>query len=147
MMRQLNITTTTTMNRLELLEKLRTNRAEHKQIIAEAIVGFYANAVAQLQDALDQAKASQAALKAGEPPRASGRKNVHVSLEVPRDMTKAYDTVISMMESNVEQTVKLSASEYRMLVMDEWDWSHQFLVLNSSYSATARSKLGDPGDF
>jgi hypothetical protein len=42
-----------------------------------------------------------------------------------------------MLEMGTDTEITLSASEYRTLVEDEWEWLHQFLASNAGYSMTA----------
>jgi len=37
-----------------------------------------------------------------------------------------------MLKNNVDETIELSAAEYRMMVEDNWDWMNQWLVSNST---------------
>jgi len=39
-----------------------------------------------------------------------------------------------MLESTSDENITLNASQYRMLVQDEWDWRGQFLSSNAGYS-------------
>ena len=61
--------------------------------------------------------------------------NLHFSLRPPEDHTSVYDTAITMVELHQDSTLTLSAQEVRMLVQDEWDWTNNWLVANSAYSA------------
>ena len=127
-MNHLNIKTDVTIQKDELLARLEANLAEHKTIVAEARVGYVLKARKHLEDEL--AKLSDGRIR-----------SINIHLEAPKDMSEAYRTVIEMMKMHTEDTVRLSASEFRMLVLDQWDWSGHFLAMNSVYSATAMSKL------
>lgn len=124
MMRHLGIEMKTTVKREFLLDRLRKNLAEHQKVVAEAKEGYMKKAEELLEKNL-------AKIKAGE------YVDVNVVLSKPVDNSSAYTTVIGMLENNVESEITLSASEYRMLAEDEWDWKQSFLVGNAGYSATA----------
>jgi hypothetical protein len=124
MMRQLNINMKIRVARLELLEKLKANRDRHATVYKEAKEGYL--------------KAAKKALLARMTELESGKvKSLSFNLTVPSSQLSAYDTVIGMLEMSKDDTMEVSASEYRMFVQDEWDWMSNFLQTNSAYSATA----------
>lgn len=131
MMRRLNIETKVTILKAELLTKLRANLEQHKSVVIEARKGYVAKAK-------DHLRASLADLESGRV------KSIAISLQAPQDMSETYVTTIAMMEMHQSDTIQLTASEFRMLVLDEWDWSDHFWMQNAAYSATAASKLGPP---
>lgn len=108
------------VGRAELLDKVQTNRAEHRATFLKA-QGKFREAVitrldAMLADARDGKKVSQ-----------------YVGLEAPRDHTRDYDRVIAMLEMSKDETITLSASEFESYVMDRWQWARQFGATVSSY--------------
>ena len=66
------------------------------------------------------------------------------SLQPPQDHTEVYNTAIAMVEMHTGDTMVLDASNFRSLMMDEWDWMGHFLASNSGYSARAAEKIGSP---
>lgn len=117
-----------TVQRAELLETLRKNREEHKQIFEEALAGYRTEVVRVLEARLADARQNR-------------RIDLRISLVQPVDQTKEYDRAIRMCEMSVDDTIELSNEAFANYVMDDWSWSHQFLSANSTYSATARGKL------
>jgi len=114
----------TTIPKAALLSKLHENRINHRRIVEEARDGYL--------------KRAQTALEARMKQLASGEiVALHFDLQLPQDYTKEYDTVIGMLEMGTDTEITLSASEYRTLVEDEWDWLHSFLASNAGYSMTA----------
>lgn len=130
MMQFLNINMKTVVSRLDLLDALRRNRAEHAGIVAEARRGY----VAKAKEALNQ---RLAALESG---KLAG---LSFSLTPPKDYTHIYDTAIKMLEMSLDQTVELKGDEFRKLVEDKWEWSADFYASNSNYSQLALDK-SDP---
>lgn len=107
-----------------VLERLKANRAQHRQIFEEALVGYRAAAIAELDKAITDAK--------------NGRKiRTHIALVEPVDRTGDYDVVIDMLEMTTEETIELSPSEFRQYMRDEWAWREQFITSNASYSNLA----------
>lgn len=126
-MARLNVRMQTTVDREELLAKLKENRKNHSTIVREAQAGY-------LKSATKKAEKALAILKTGKA----------ISLQVyaimmPVDYTSAYDTVISMLEWSKDKTITLAADEFRQFVEDQWDWKDGFIASNSHYSSTARS--------
>jgi len=43
-----------------------------------------------------------------------------------------------MAEWEVNDTVELTQSQFQCFVLDDWDWRHEFDVLNARYSKVGR---------
>jgi hypothetical protein len=119
---------TISASRESMLTTLRENREKHSAIVKEARAGYMAAAREALKGRLEELERGKFA-------------TLHFSLEPPRDHTKVYDTAIRLLELHLEDAITLDAEQVRHLVMDEWDWSRQFIVTNSAYSGTARERL------
>lgn len=111
-------------NRKEVLEKLIENRKMHSKIVAEARKGYVEKAKEALLKRLKQIESGKIA-------------GLNFDLYAPQDYTKVYDTAIKMLEMHTEETIELQSEQVRCLVMDEWDWSNQFIASNAAYSETA----------
>lgn len=111
----------------ELLEILRKNRSEHKDILKEAWEGYKKKIVEHLD------KMKEDAL--------SGKKiDTMIRIIQPVDQTSDYDRAIKMLEMTVDENVVLDETQFANLVMDDWTWSNQFYTSNSVYSDKARLK-------
>ena len=66
--------------------------------------------------------------------------NLNVGLAMPEDHTDDYDTVIGMLEFDINETVELDQAQYRSWVQDQWGWQRSFTTTNSTYSSTAARK-------
>ena len=132
MMRHLNLNMNMNVPREKLLTELRVNRIRHKEIVKEARVSYVAKAEKVLLVRLGQ-------IKEGEIVR------LDFSLRPPQDYTAAYDTAIQMLEWSTDETVEVSASEFRKLAMDEWDWMDDFLITNSVGSRRATEYMATKG--
>lgn len=125
--RQINMTTK--VKRSWLLGRLRENRERHQVSYKEAIAGYREKAKSAL--------AGQAALFDD----ASYAKSVSVHMSPPENYTSVYDTVIGMLENNLDDEIVLQADEYRMFAEDEWDWMANWLQANAGFSNTASEYL------
>jgi len=110
----------------DLLVVVKKNRASHRQIFEEALIGYRDEVIRQLEQRLDEAKRNK-------------RVNHHISLIEPMDQTKEYDRIIKMLEMSVESEIELTQSQFAMYVMDDWSWKQQFTASNVNYSATLRN--------
>lgn len=117
-----------TVRKDELMEALQENRAKHEAIFLEAVEGYKAEAVRQLEEHIDR-------IRAGKLPE------IFVRLAAPANHTREYDRAIRMLEMEVGDQVDIDAHSFGCYVMDDWDWKRQFLTSNSVYSATAAAAL------
>ena len=122
-------------NKNAVLDKLRTNRAEHSKIVKEARVVYVEQAKKVVEKKLE-------ALKAGKVV------SLAFKLTAPLDYTTVYDTAIRALEMHTGETIELSAEQVRNLIDDAWDWSGQFTSSNMMYSETLKKKFTnyDPED-
>tara|TARA_Y100000310_G_C20672285_1_gene810953 strand:- start:1190 stop:1591 length:402 start_codon:yes stop_codon:yes gene_type:complete len=121
-----------TIPKEKLLDKLRDNRDKHAAIVKEAQEGYIDKAQQAIKKKLAELK----------------RKNIvslHFSLYPPKDHTEAYTTVIKMLEMSTDEHIVLTASEFRQLVEDEWEWTDDFLTSNSNYSVSAMTEARSKG--
>jgi hypothetical protein len=117
-----------TVNKAELLTKLRENRENHRTVFDAALEGWRVEALARLEE-------KTAALKAGRLP------DIKISLAMPQDHTKDYDRIIAMVEMHTRDYFTLSEYDFQSYVMDDWDWKRQFVRTSSSYAAATVSRV------
>ena len=119
----------------EVLGRLRENRGKHAAVVVEARKGYVKQARAVLSLRLAQLEEGKAT-------------SLRFALDTPVDNTDLYDTVIEMLEGHERagnDSIELSSIEVRNFVMDEWDWSSQFLMTNAPYSASAADLANEKG--
>jgi len=104
----------------ELLQIVQTNRANHRDIFEEALVGYHK----ALTEALEQRLAD---VKAGRPVK------LYFDLPEPKDQTKDYDRVVRMIEMSVNDHITLTQEEFAQYVMDDWRWRAEFIETTSNY--------------
>lgn len=120
----------TTARTSTVLERLRENREKHAKIVAESRAGYVEKAKLALLSKLDDLKKGKVAA-------------LSFSLRPPADHTREYDTLIEMLELHTDQTIALNADEVRQFMLDQWDWTSDFLHQNAFYSGTARAALAE----
>lgn len=126
MLKHLGINITVTCKKADILAKLHANREGHRKMVGEARAGYLEAAQSQIDDRLLQLKRGQVV-------------DLQFKLKVPLDYTRVYDTTIAQLDAHQGDEIKLSSSEFNMLVEDEWDWVQNFVSANSSYSGSTRA--------
>lgn len=111
---------TVTINRNELLEAVKTNRAAHVAEYAEAARNYRETVLGALTD-------RHTAIANGEPI------SLLFNLPAPQDHTDDYDRVIRMLEMSVDENCTLDAYEFDCYVRDNWTWSAATKMINASY--------------
>ncbi len=125
MMGQYGIQMNITCDKDEILEKLRANLEQHSKLVAEARDGYVKRAATELEKKLALVREGKVV-------------SLSFHLKVPKDYSTVYKTAIQMLEHHQEERIVLSATEFRQLVEDEWDWTREFFGSNSAYSAGTR---------
>lgn len=121
------------VERSALLDTLTTNRGAHRAIFEEAVEGYKAEAVKQLNDYIERIKSGSL-------------KRVYVSLPQPEEHTHDYDRVIGLILLSTDDQIPLTDQEYENYVLDDWAWKRQFITTNSVYSMTAAAQLESDQD-
>jgi hypothetical protein len=137
----------------EVLDALRTNLEEHKEIVIEAHAGYLDRCRKALAKAGDKIATMAAKLEAGE---VTEMKPITFNLSPPQDHSKDFRTTIKMMElhkaahdadpnNNEGQpaTFELKAVDVQRFILNDWSWMDQFLATNSAYSAKAAVMLSE----
>lgn len=107
----------------QLLEKLRANRANHRKVFEAAVEVYRTRAVEELERMLDDAK--------------NGRKIARqIGLVTPVDYTKEYDRAITMLEMSRDTNITIDSRDFARFVMDDWEWRESFSTSTASYLVT-----------
>lgn len=109
------------MTTRHLLETVSKNRDKHKEIVHKAIDKYKELAIKEFEKHIKSIKSGK-------------RVRRYLSLVEPKDHTKDYDLIISMLKVHTEGYIEISAREYKNYVLDEWDWTDNFVTTNSSYT-------------
>ena len=114
-----------TVNKQNLIETLRGNRDQHRDIFEQAQVVYRAKVIEELDRALDDAK--------------NGRKVIRfINLPEPEDHTADFDTAIDMLEWDTADTVTLDRRDFKRFVQNKWEWEASFAGTTMTYAAEAR---------
>lgn len=114
------------IDKARLAETLRVNRDQHRVQFEKAIDGYKRLFSAKLEKAVRAARDGH---------NSDARTIVHElnRLPIPEDHTGDYDTVISMLEMEVDDTVVLTRSEFVTYVNDDWSWKGAFAATAMTY--------------
>lgn len=107
--------------RAELLEKLTTNRNNHRNLFLKAQEGYRKAVIEELDRMLEEARS-------GKPIRRA------ITLPEPQDHTSEYDRAIQMLTMSVDAHIEIGSEEFDMFVMDNWSWKAMAMASNSRYT-------------
>lgn len=138
-----------TVNRLDLIAKLKANQSLHIEKFNTAVAGYVFAAEEQLQQAFDEAMLDarrrfediKGKLNRFDPERPNKMPSawsvcsgVSLSIPVPANFSEMYGTAIEMMEWDTRAEVELTYAEFQCFVQDEWDWKTEFEAITARYS-------------
>jgi hypothetical protein len=112
----------------QVLACLQENRKKHEQIYVEAVLGYQQALIKDLEGKLAKANAGEAV-------------EHYINIVQPVNHLKDYDRAIQMFTMTTDESVSLSEQEFAQYIQDDWQWKGQFLVANSTYSASARAGI------
>lgn len=111
------------VNKGDLLEKIKLNRASHAIAYKAAVVKYRERAVVALTKQLANAQ------------EASKRFSLSFTLPKPVNYLKQYDQLIGLLEMATEQFIEITPQDYSCYVLDEWEWRSNFAYATMSYNA------------
>lgn len=120
---------TITVKKDRLVKTLNENLEIHRREFGEATKGFrdaQNRAIRVLNDATEHGRGN--IQKVHEAYRDLN------NLDVPQDYSTDYERAIGLMDWEVEDTVKLSVSDFENYVQDNWNWKRGFKMSHSNYS-------------
>lgn len=117
------------VRREEVLERMRTNRTNHRAIFEDALIGYRKRVIEELDKMIEMA-------------RRGDRIRQNVGLLEPQDHTSDYDLVIDMLEMETEDIIELTQQEFAQYVRDDWAWKGQFYA-----STVGMGYTGDQAEY
>jgi len=114
-----------TVKKQDLLTALKKNLETHRATFLDALEGYKASVIEELELSLKEAKAGK-------------RYRKIIQFEEPWDHTKEYKRVIAMLEMSISEEVKISEMEFAQYVLDDWGWKEQFATVTSGYAGKGR---------
>lgn len=139
---------TVRVNRLQLLEKLKENRAKHLAIFNEAMAGYKELALSKVREAFsgmderlqkrkDEITKRIESFTAETASQFSDYfvvlEQVAVNLTLPVSYADAYDAAIDMAAFDTRDELELSGAEFQCFCRDVWDWTHEFSEVSKTY--------------
>lgn len=114
-----------TVDKTELITKVTTNRDAHRDIFEDAMTGWEAAMLADLEGRIAKVRAHKPV-------------DLYIRLTRPEDHTTDYNRVIAMLEMHQQTSVEITSQDFAQYVMDDWDWKRAWIDNASTYSAKAR---------
>lgn len=111
-----------TVDKQKLLDTLRENREEHRNLFLAAQDVFRQKVVEALDRRLAEA-------------RAGGKIDLYISLTEPQDYTSSFDRAIQMIEWDEGDQITLSEKDFQRFVLNDWEWAGNFAASTMSYVA------------
>lgn len=111
---------TIVVNKAELLEVLKTNRAAHEKTFNKAWKGYRETVLEILEKAYKDAQ--------------GGDLNAwRINLVQPVNQVADYDRAIRKMEMSQHDEIYLNDQEFAQYVMDDWAWKANFTASSAMY--------------
>lgn len=144
---------TVRVDRKRLIETLTKNREAHIKQFDEAMAGYKAAALKEIQKAFDgletRLKKRQAEMiehvnsftvetAKDFNSRFTVLEAVTVNLEVPVSYADAYDAAIDMANFDVREELELSGAEFQCFCRDVWDWTYEFSNITKTYGGSQK---------
>ena len=108
------------MRKTELLEILRKNRDNHRDLFLKAQEGYRKQVIAEFERMLEEARDHKPIRR-------------EILLPEPIDHTNDYDTIIQMLELDISDEAEIGHVDFQRYVRDEWPWSGLVTTTNMSY--------------
>ena len=109
-----------TVKKLELLNIVRENRAQHRAKFEAAVEGYRKACITVFEENLKKFLAGKA-------------ERVFINEQMPEDHTDDYDVVLEMLEMSVDDEITITTKAFNNYVRDKWDWSDRWVTSNSKY--------------
>jgi len=111
---------TITVRKEDLLDTIRRNRDEHRDIFQRAQEAYREKWIEELDVRLREAQRGYVIRR-------------HFSLPEPEDHTRDFDTAIQMLEWETGDEVELDRRDFQRYVQNQWEWAQSFGANTRSY--------------
>lgn len=113
------------INKVELLEIVRANKEKHIKEFLEAVEDYKTAAIKVATDNL-------ALATSGDVEKISKIKSMPAK---PISYEDSYTRAVRMLELSVEDVIEVEEDIFNQLVLDEWQWKHQFATTSALYKS------------
>lgn len=103
---------TVKVSRLELLNKVKENKVQHKKDYDEAMIAYTEQAIQAIETLLLSAR--------------NGNITHCINVVKPKEFLREYDRAITMLEMSKEEILEISSQDFNQFVMDDWQWQDTF---------------------
>jgi hypothetical protein len=131
------------IDRQKLLETLKKNRAQHRDLYEEATEGYKRKLVDALREFADEIEEQDS----DRPPDVTKKFGFGSKWARPTQHLAEYDRAIRMLEMGTgDDIVTLTVHDFAKFVDDDWEFKNRWLGHTSNYSAKAAALLNDEED-
>lgn len=109
------------VNKTVLIDRLHQNLESHQKEYTDAHAQWKKACIAKMEENLTEAKET-------------GELNLYVSLSEPENHSEDYRRIISLLSASIDETLVISAREFRQYHDDEWGWTEQHKMSLDTYS-------------
>lgn len=109
-----------TVDKNELLAKLRANKEKHVNDFNTSIVGYRKEVVEYLGKLIDDVNNSKDIKH-------------HIDVDKPVSYEREYNRAIAMLEMSVDNKIELDGDTFNKYVLDEWEWKNTFETISAKY--------------
>lgn len=113
-----------------LKEKLQENLAIHDEIYEEAVENYWKSVTKDFKEKVEEVNGL---IKKQD--LTHGGISIGIRISAPENHREAYEDVLSMLEYEVDDEVTLSQHDFKSYVLNQWQWSNQFLMSNAVYAS------------
>jgi len=110
------------IKKVELLERLQTNRDNHHGVYEKALDAYQAKVTELLESLVQRARQGKVIPQ-----------DALYKLPLPEDHTEDYNVAIEMLQHEEREILTLSQQEFRRYFLDRWEWEQSFHANTQSY--------------
>lgn len=116
---------TVNVNRKNLLEALKQNRAKHVVEYQDALIAFKTRLLSDLK----------AAVKKVEVATVSELKDFEIEIDFPVSHDEEFGDIIEMLEQSTDEVINIDSESFKAYFRNEWAWSSGFQRSVSNYAS------------
>jgi hypothetical protein len=126
-MDELRGTNSVRIKRSDLIAKLKENRDNHAQLYKDALEGYFVETKKKLEQKIKTLE--------------KGETISSFSIAVPKDHTKDYDRLISMLEMSIDDELEITSHDFNNYVLDEWINEQEKMMLRGMALSSSNAGL------
>ena len=113
-----------TVSKSDLIQRVETNQADHVAVFDRAIVGYRHAAMAFFNEQIDKASRGE-------------QFETYFKEPIPEDHSEDYEAALDMLAMSQDESITLTAQEFRQYVRDDWGWKRAWTETTSNYIGPA----------